>query len=267
MVVFPQAKINLGLHVLFKREDGFHEIETCFYPVPLTDVLEAVPAESFRFSQTGLEIPGSGDSNLCVRAYELLKKEFNISPVHIHLHKIIPMGAGLGGGSSNGAWMLKLLNELFSLGLDPTELMSFASELGSDCPFFINGTPAIGTGTGATLSPVETDLGGTYIRIIHPGIHVSTADAYASLTPNNDRPPLQGLLQQPVLSWKEILVNDFCPSIYKRHPRIGEIENELYQQGAYYACMSGSGSAVFGLFDHEPPGANSDGFIWTGKLS
>jgi 4-diphosphocytidyl-2-C-methyl-D-erythritol kinase len=267
MVVFPQAKINLGLHVLFKREDGFHEIETCFYPVPLTDVLEAVPSDEFKFSQTGLEIPGKPDTNLCVRAFEQLRAEYNISPVHIHLHKIIPMGAGLGGGSSDGAWMLKLLNDLFSLGLDSEKLKHFAAQLGSDCPFFIDGTPAIGKGTGTTLSPAEIQLTGTFIRLIHPRIHVSTADAYGALTPVKNRVSVQELLLRSPATWKENLVNDFSAPIYARHPRIGQIENQLYEQGAFYACMSGSGSAVFGLFDHEPQPMESEDFVWTGQLS
>ncbi|MEJ2003557.1 MAG: 4-(cytidine 5'-diphospho)-2-C-methyl-D-erythritol kinase [Cyclobacteriaceae bacterium] len=267
MVVFPQAKINLGLHVLFRREDGFHEIETCFYPIALSDVLEAVPAGQFHFSQTGLTVPGSQEDNLCVKAFNILHKKYGIDPVHIHLHKIIPMGAGLGGGSSDGAWMLKLLNSVFSLNIEDEKLRLFAAELGSDCPFFIDPLPAIGSGTGTTLEPTDLRLTGTYIRIIHPNIHISTAEAYASLTPVRERQSIQSILDLPPNQWEERLVNDFCSSVYERYPEIARIEDELYDQGAFYASMSGSGSAVFGLFTTEPPDINDVRFTWTGKLA
>jgi len=267
MVVFPEAKINLGLHVLRKRKDGYHDIETCFYPVPLTDVLEAVPSEEFDFTQTGLPIPGSMEDNLCVKAYKLIRENFKIDPVHIHLHKIIPMGAGLGGGSSDGAYMLKLLNALFNLNITPGELKAMAAQLGSDCSFFIDAVPTIGTGTGTSLQPANLSLTNTFIRILHPGIHINTADAYGGLTPNEHRDSLVATLESPYPEWPEKLKNDFCISVYSQQPKIGHLEELLYEQGAFYACMSGSGSAVFGLFEDAPPSMDFEGFEWTGRLT
>ena len=268
MVVFPHAKINLGLHVLRRRNDGYHDIDTCFYPVPLTDILEAVPSDRFEFHQTGLTIPGAGGDNLCVRAFRLMEKAYGIGAVSMHLHKIIPMGAGLGGGSSDGAFALKLLNEIFDLGLSAEKLELHAAELGSDCPFFIRGKAAIGTGRGTDLERFDLSLKGKFIRLIHPGIHVSTAEAYGSLVPDDSRDNIQDVLAAPLNSWKDNLSNDFCKSIYSRHPVIRQIEAELYNEGAEYACMSGSGSAVFGIFN-EAPGEKEhpDYFTWTGPLT
>ena len=268
MVVFPHAKINVGLHVLRKRSDGFHDIDTCFYPVPLTDVLEAIPSDRFTFNQTGLTVPGGANDNLCVKAYELLRGEYDSPPVNMHLHKIIPMGAGLGGGSSDGAFALKLLNSLFELNINDDQLSEMAAQLGSDCPFFISAKPSIGSGKGTVLSPAELDLKGIFIRIIHPAIHISTAEAYAGLQPRDNRIAVSELIRSPHSSWRKELVNNFCFNAYKKFPRLQAIEDELYRQGAFYATMSGSGSAIFGLFEKSPPPfQHSEYFSWTGELS
>ncbi len=268
MVVFPNVKINLGLHVLRKRSDGYHDLDTCFYPVPLTDILEAIPASEFSLTQTGLTVPGDSDSNLCVKAYKLLKDRHDIPPVKMHLHKIVPMGAGLGGGSSDGAFTILLLNSLFDLNLSEAQMRSYAAQLGSDCPFFIVNRPMTGSGTGTDLHPIDISLAGTYIRIIHPGIHISTVQAYSNLTPTENREPVSSLLRADKHSWKDGLQNDFCNSAYREFSILNEIEKSLYNDGAFYACMSGSGSAVFGLFEKEPSEyENNEFFSWTGQLS
>ncbi|MEQ8301772.1 MAG: 4-(cytidine 5'-diphospho)-2-C-methyl-D-erythritol kinase [Cyclobacteriaceae bacterium] len=248
MVSFPNCKINLGLHVLSKREDGFHEIETCFYPVPWADVLEVIPSNRFTFISTGLSIPGATDDNLCVRAYKLLQAKFKLAPVAIHLHKVVPMGAGLGAGSSDAAFTLKSINEVFELRLDNSALKEFASNLGSDCSFFIENKPLLGKGKGNELEEVNVSLKGKHLVIVKPPIHVSTKDAYSGMVPKASRRSLSEILGEPSI-WKQELVNDFEASIFKRFPEIELIKNRLYELGAYYACMSGSGSSVYGLFE------------------
>ena len=237
MVAFPPCKINLGLNILRKRNDGYHDIETCFFPVPWTDILEVIPSKEFSFTVSGNPIPG-GD-NLCVKAYELLQTP----PAKIHLHKIIPMGAGLGGGSSDAAWTLRLLNDVFSLGLNKEQLKQYAAQIGSDCAFFIDDIPMIGTRRGEVLRPANIDLKGKYIVIVKPDIHVSTAEAYSSVVPMESDFNLDDL---------QSLKNDFEPSVFKRYPEIASIKKSLYDLGAVYAQMSGSGSAVFGIFNTPP---------------
>ena len=266
MIVFPNAKINFGLHVLRKRTDGYHDIETCFYPVPLTDVLEVIESKTIRFDHTGRAIPGGTDENLVMKAYELLREQFDLPPVHIHLHKVIPLGAGLGGGSSDAAFMLVALNELFQLNLGKDRLAGLASELGSDCPFFIWQTPSLGTGTGTTLESMDVSLENLYITIIHPGIHISTAEAYAMLSPSDERRSLPELIGAK--SWRNHLVNDFTTHIYETYPEIAHIEKACYDAGAAYACMSGSGSAVFALSDKPiSPDLPEAYFTWHGQLA
>jgi 4-diphosphocytidyl-2-C-methyl-D-erythritol kinase len=266
MIVFPNAKINLGLHVLRRRSDGYHDIETCFYPVPLTDILEVVESPEMHFGYSGLPIPGNTSDNLVQKAYDLLNRAYGLPPVSIHLHKVIPMGAGLGGGSSDAAFMLTALNDLFKLGLTADELANYAGKLGSDCPFFIYQSPSLGKGTGTTLLPLPIQLAGKHIAIIHPGIHVSTAEAYARLNPAENRRPIQEILHQE--SWRDHLVNDFTPHIYDTHPEIAAIERVCYEAGAMYACMSGSGSAVFALSESVLPlDFPSSYFTWQGILS
>lgn len=249
MVSFPHCKINLGLHVTRKRADGFHDIETCFYPVPWWDVLEVIPSQTFQFVSTGISIPGDPENNLCIRAFKLLSKDFNLSPIKVHLHKVIPMGAGLGGGSSDAAFMLFLLNEIFELGLNKERLKDYARQLGSDCAFFVDNKPMIGTGRGDVLTPVQITLKEKYMVIVKPDIHVSTPEAYAQLQPREPESALENLLQLPVDQWRNGLVNDFESTVFGRYPEIKAIKEKLYRSGAWYASMTGSGSGVFGLFD------------------
>jgi 4-diphosphocytidyl-2-C-methyl-D-erythritol kinase len=252
MVSFPPCKINLGLHITGKRPDGYHTIETCFYPVPWHDVLEIVPAQDFSFSVSGHPVPGAATDNLCVRAYELLKKAYPLKPVSIHLLKIIPIGAGLGGGSSDAAYTLRSLNELFKLGLENAELSEFASRLGSDCSFFIEGKPMIGTGRGEMLSGVALALKGKYLVIIKPEVHISTTEAYRLVTAGAPARDLREVVEKhSPAEWRKLLTNDFEPVLFKKFPIIEAIHQKLYAVGATYAAMSGSGSAVFGLFENE----------------
>lgn len=269
MVSFPHAKINLGLHVIRKRPDGFHDLETCFYPVPWTDILEIIPAKEFQFSSSGLPVDGNSESNLCVKAYMLLKKDFDLPPVQIHLHKIIPMGAGLGGGSSDAAFTLRQLNESFSLGLSQSRLMDYAAQLGSDCAFFISDEPKLGTGRGEVLSPASVSLKGKFIAIIKPPVHVSTADAFAGIVPKESQVNLKDVVEhKPISEWKSLLKNDFEETVFKKFPVIRDMKDKLYAMGAMYASMSGSGSAVFGLFEKPVDLRNefSNAFVFQVKL-
>jgi 4-diphosphocytidyl-2-C-methyl-D-erythritol kinase len=251
MRAFPNCKINLGLHVLRKRADGYHDLSTVFYPLPLTDVLELVPATQPAFTAYGLSIPGGG-ANLCEKAWQLLKADFpTLPPVHIHLFKNIPIGAGLGGGSADGAFTLQLLNRLFGLGLDTPRLMAYAARLGSDCPFFILNTPSLGGGRGEQLEPLALDLGAYSFVLVDPGIHISTAEAFAGCTPKEDVRPLAAILRQPVAAWRDSLTNDFEPVLLRRHPKLAGIKEALYTQGALYASLTGSGSTFYGIFEKD----------------
>jgi 4-diphosphocytidyl-2-C-methyl-D-erythritol kinase len=253
MIAFPHCKINLGLSIVAKRADGYHELETIFYPVALQDMVEIVhsdqTATDIQFTHTGLAIPGDESNNLCIKAYHLLKKDFpSIPAVKIHLHKHIPMGAGLGGGSSDGSAVLKLLNQQFNLGLSVTQLIAYAAQLGSDCPFFIYDNACHATGRGEILSPILCNLSDYTIALVHPGINISTAWAFGQLTPGPKEKSVASIVTQPIETWKEALINDFEAPIFKAHPLLAEIKSQLYQQGAIYASMSGSGSSLFGIF-------------------
>jgi len=248
MVVFPHCKINLGLQVISKRDDGYHNIETCFYPVPWTDILEIIKAEAFAFSCSGISIPGKEEDNLCVKAYQLLRNDFGLSPVHIHLHKVIPTGAGLGGGSSDAAFALRALNSIFNLKLSVQQLREYASRLGSDCSFFIEDKPMLGTGRGEELSPASVILKGLFLVLVKPEIHISTAEAYAGIKPQQPTSSLQEIFALPVTKWKNVLINDFEKSVFEKHPAIQSLKKSLYQHGAIYSSMSGSGASVFGIF-------------------
>lgn len=252
MIRFPNGKINLGLHVTSKREDGYHNIETCFYPVALKDALEIIPSGEMHFECSGFKVEGTVENNLCLKAYYLLHRDFpEITPLKIHLHKAIPMGAGLGGGSSNGAFMLKMINEKFRLQLADDVLIKYALQLGSDCPFFILNKPCFATSRGEVLQPLHVDLSMYKMVLINPGIHVSTARAFSTLKPKLPAQPLPYIIQQPVAAWKDALGNDFEDSIFKLRPAIKEIKQELYSQGAIYASMTGSGSTVYGFFERD----------------
>lgn len=252
MLTFPHAKINLGLNVINKRADGYHDIVSCFYPIGWSDALEILPTKKANFTSSGLAIPGDASSNLCLKAYHLLRNEFKLGPVHIHLHKIIPMGAGLGGGSSDAAFTLKILNKIFELNLTEKKLMGFATQLGSDCPFFIQDDPVIATGTGNKFENITFSLKHYSLIIINPGLHVNTAGAYASLTPKVPEFNLKDILNLPITQWKDQLVNDFEAHVFKKFPEVATLKNKLYELGAVYASMTGSGSSVYGLFTKEP---------------
>lgn len=252
MICFPNAKINLGLHIISKRKDGYHDVETCMVPIPINDALEIILSKKAVFETSGLDIPGEEKDNLILKAVKILRKDFNDLPdLHIHLHKNIPMGAGLGGGSADGAFALTLMNTLFELHLEDWILEDYASQLGSDCPFFIQNTPKIATGRGEILEPVDVNIQGDHIVLIKPPIHVGTKEAYAGIKPQKPKFQLRDILSDKS-SWKEMLVNDFEASIFPQYPELAEIKAKLYEMGAYYAAMSGSGSTVFGLFTAKP---------------
>jgi 4-diphosphocytidyl-2-C-methyl-D-erythritol kinase len=253
MIVFPNCKINLGLNVVRKREDGFHDIETIFYPIPFCDVLEIVSSEKkvndeIVFTHTGFST-GANCENLCVKAYNLLKKDFSsIPPIHVHLHKIIPVGAGLGGGSADAAFTLMLLNKIFALDLSDEQILSYALELGSDCPFFIVNKPCIATGRGELMEQIDIDLSAYSIILVHPGIHIQTAGMFRIIKPAAPSHSLKEIISTPIENWRPFLKNDFEAVAAKVHPEIAAIKNKLYETGALYAAMSGSGSSVFGIF-------------------
>jgi 4-diphosphocytidyl-2-C-methyl-D-erythritol kinase len=259
MIVFPNGKINIGLNITGKRSDGYHNLQTIFYPIAIKDALEVIANEGgenpVNFTSSGNPVLGKPENNLCVKAFELLKKDFpRIPPVNMHLHKVIPMGAGLGGGSSDAAFMLQLLNDKFGLNLATEQLINYSLQLGSDCPFFIINKPCYATGRGEYLTEIALDLSSYKILLINPGIHVSTADAFSQISIDQNFPDLQGLIQEPVQQWKDLLVNDFEKTVFRKFPEVGEIKEKLYEQGALYASMSGSGSSVYGIFqrDHIP---------------
>jgi 4-diphosphocytidyl-2-C-methyl-D-erythritol kinase len=266
MIRFPYCKINLGLHILEKLPDGYHRIETLFYPVPLTDILEIIPKTSGQttLAVTGIELPGNAEENICFKAWQLLHQEFNIPSVDIYLHKLIPTGAGLGGGSSDAAMTLRMLDEMFSLGLTEMQLHTYALRLGMDCPFFLQQLPAIGSHKGEILKPHKFDLKGKYLVLVKPEVHVSTADAYSGVKPIQHPFDIANLISRPLKDWKSILVNDFEPSVFSKVPIIGEIKDILYDAGAQYASMSGSGSAVFAIFNEAPKIDElfRDCFVW-----
>ncbi len=259
MISFPNCKLNLGLNVVRKRTDGFHDLETAFYPLPVYDVLEIVPATSggndITFTATGIPIDASDETNLCIKAYHLLKKDFpQLSPVQMHLHKTIPVGAGLGGGSADGSFTLKLLTKLFDLKPGDRRLMELSLSLGSDCPFFMINKPCFATNRGEILNLLKLDLGQYKLLLVNPGIHIRTANAFSQITPEVPDESIKDILQLPVSAWKGRLKNDFEKPLFKQFPEIGKIKDELYDAGALYASMSGSGSSVYGIFEKEKTG-------------
>lgn len=256
MVVFPNCKINLGLNIIAKRSDGFHDLETVFYPIQIKDVLEIVQQQQettdVDFTSSGLPIEGDTCNNLCVKAYHLLKKDFpHLPAIKMHLHKSIPMGAGLGGGSADGAVTLKLLNTKFNLNLSTDHLINYALQLGSDCPFFILNQPCFAEGRGEKLQQINLDLSAYQFIIINPGIHVNTGRAFSQIKPMQPAKSVREIISQPIETWKAELINDFEEAVFKSHPEIKSIRENLYTQDAVYASMSGSGSTVFGIFPKE----------------
>jgi 4-diphosphocytidyl-2-C-methyl-D-erythritol kinase len=248
VVTFPPAKINIGLHVIARRPDGFHRINTLFYPIPFCDVLEIMPAGKTTLHLTGLPVEGAHSDNLCMKALRLLEHDYQLPPVAIHLHKNIPTGGGLGGGSSDAAHTLLALNTLFALQCPEAQLMDYAARLGSDCAFFIQTKPALAEGRGEILHPVEIDLSGYGILLIKPPLQVSTAEAYARIHPQLPGHPLRELVRRPVAEWRACVFNDFEAGVFARHPELAAIKAALYDYGATYAAMSGSGATVYGLF-------------------
>lgn len=255
MIVYPNAKINIGLNVVEKRPDGYHNLETVFYPIGLQDILEIqeldtdVPECGYRLKVTGTLLDGSPEDNLVVRAFKLLKRDFDLPPVSIGLYKHIPTGAGLGGGSADAAFTVKTLNDRFKLGLTTQQMEDYCAQLGADCPFFIQNTPVFATGIGNVFHPIDINLKYKYLVLVKPDVFVSTKDAYAKVKVQRPERQLPELLSQPIDTWKDTIVNDFEPSVFAKYPEIAAIKDKLYDLGAVYASMSGSGSCVFGIFD------------------
>ena len=253
MITFPNAKINLGLNIVERRPDGYHNIETVFYPVPLTDVLEIVPADSADASLTcyGNPVDCPPEKNLVMKAYRLLQQRFDLPPVSIHLYKHIPDGAGLGGGSSDAAHTLLMLNKMFDLNIAHEALASMAAGLGADCAFFIYNRPMMATGIGDVLSPVDVDLKGKTLLLVKPPVGVDTRTAYSRVVPTPAQVDLARTVKQPVETWDGLLANDFEPSVFAALPQLWVIKAQLIDAGAAYAAMSGSGSTIFGVFNSD----------------
>ncbi|KAA3649884.1 MAG: 4-(cytidine 5'-diphospho)-2-C-methyl-D-erythritol kinase [Bacteroidetes bacterium] len=250
MKILSNAKINLGLNIISKRLDGFHEIESVFIPIDFSDVLFIEKSKEFSFKSKGIQIQGDIKSNLCVRAYQLLAADFDIEPVTILLDKKIPIGAGLGGGSSNAAFVLKAINSLFHLNLDTETLRNYASKLGSDCAFFIENKPALASGRGEILKPIMFKLN-CWCLLVYPNIHVSTQVAYSKVKPKQPEINLEQLIQNSKEGWQSTIKNDFEPSVFANYPLINELKQSIIEMGAFYSAMSGSGSSVFGFFNEK----------------
>ena len=256
MITFPNAKINLGLDIVEKRPDGYHNLETVFYPIPLCDILEITPATApdapdYTFRMYNAVFEGNNDDNLVIKAYKALAADHKLPKVDISLYKHIPTGAGLGGGSADAAFALKMLNDIAKLGLTAEQLRGYASRIGADCAFFIDNTPAYATGIGEILSPTPCSICGYHLVLVKPDIHVSTKDAYALVTPQKPQQPLTEIAQRPIQEWKGAMKNDFEKSIFTKHPAMEKVKEQLYAMGAVYASMSGSGSSFFGIFKDE----------------
>jgi 4-diphosphocytidyl-2-C-methyl-D-erythritol kinase len=268
MICFPNCKINFGLSVLNKRPDGFHNVETIFYPLKLNDILEIVlaPDRQLSFTLTGLKIDGAKENNLVLKAYKLLNSSYQIPPVKIHLHKVIPPGAGLGGGSSDAAFTIKSLNKLFNLGMSSAVMQDYASKLGADCAFFIENKPVIATETGNRLKPIYLTLQNYFFMLVKPAIHIGTPEAYSWIKPQPKNTHLQDTIIQPVTYWQKHLKNDFESVVFDRYPEIKLIKDTLYKMGALYASLSGSGSAVYGIFNNPVPSGKEfkHCFTWSG---
>ncbi len=280
MITFPCAKINLGLNVVGKRDDGYHNLETVFYPIPLYDALEVKRMDMEFPSDIPCDIKVSGNcldcndkDNLVVKAYDILAADYNMPRVHAHLYKRIPSKAGLGGGSSDAAYMIRLLDERLRLNIGNAEMERYAARLGADCAFFISSEPSFATGIGNRLAPVDIpthNLNGYYIAVVKPDVAVSTKEAYAGITPRIPSKSCRDIVKQPISTWREELHNDFEESIFSSHPILLQIKNRLYEEGALYAAMSGSGSCMFGIFKTQPDNIKdifSDCFTFVDKMN
>ena len=273
MLVFPNAKLNLGLYVTQHRPDGFHTLESVFVPLPWTDAFEMLPAatgQPTRLTLTGRPIPGDPATNLCVRAYELLQADFPaLPPVQLYLHKMVPIGAGLGGGSADAAFALRAANDLFRLGLSVEALEDYARRLGSDCAFFIQNKPVLAVEKGDVFEEIRLNLSGMACVVVYPNLHISTAEAYARISPQPPQHPLRESLQRPMSSWRDTVSNDFETALTPSYPVLAEIKQQLYKAGATYASLSGSGSAVYGLWEASEPAAMTwpaEYAVWQGML-
>ena len=273
MLVFPNAKLNLGLYVTQRRPDGFHTLESVFVPLPWTDAFEMLPAAPGHLTTltlTGRPIPGDPATNLCVRAYELLQADYpKLPPVQLYLHKIVPIGAGLGGGSADAAFALRAANDLFGLGLPTEALEAYARRLGSDCAFFIRNQPVLAVERGDVFEEIDLNLKGTGCVVVYPNLHISTAEAYARISPQPPQYPLREAMAQPMSTWRTTVSNDFETALTPSHPVLAAIKQQLYAAGATYASLSGSGSAVYGLWEQGEPAATSwpvDYAVWQGVL-
>lgn len=274
MISFPNAKINIGLNIVEKRADGFHNIESVMYPVGLCDSLEIIEnteegAERITITTSGIDIPGNTDDNLCYYAYHAISADYPLPNIKVHLHKHIPVGAGLGGGSADAAFFIRLLNDKFDLGLAWGEMHHYAKQLGSDCSFFISNKPAFAEGKGDEYESLNMSLRGYHVALIYPNIHINTAKAYSGVTPKQPTRSLESdILNLPVAEWKDYIHNDFEDSIFPHQPEIKAIKDKLYEEGAVYASMSGSGSAVYGIFKEATSLKKvfGDYFVYEGAL-
>jgi 4-diphosphocytidyl-2-C-methyl-D-erythritol kinase len=258
MITYPHAKINLGLNVVSKREDGYHNLETVFYPVQWCDIMELHPgprhSKGIEVHMSGLRIAGKHADNLCVKAYQLLRHYYSVPAVKLYLHKQVPIGAGLGGGSSDAAFFMKKMNELFSLGISDDDMRALVMKLGSDCAFFIDGKPVYAEERGDKFTPIDFSLEGRYVVIVYPEIHIATSTAFANMTPGIPEYNCADIVKRhPIETWKDLLTNDFEKTVFKVHPEVEALKNKLYDSGAIYASMSGSGSAVYGIFEKSVP--------------
>ena len=256
MIIFANAKINIGLNIISRTHSRYHNLQTVFYPIPLYDIIElsviSTKQNSIEFYSSGIIIDSKKEENLCVKAYRLLQESFNLPAIKVHLHKQIPLGAGLGGGSSDAAFLLKAINDIANLNMNNKQLKEIATKLGADCPFFIDNNPAYAEGIGEKLSPIKDILDGSNLLLILPKIHISTAEAYSNITPIKPKFNLQNSFLGDNKMWKTEINNQFEPFAFNKHKELKQIKDNLYKNGAYYASMSGSGSAMYGLFEKKP---------------
>lgn len=273
MIVFPKAKINLGLRITGRRNDGYHNIETVFYPVSLFDALEFVVSPESQemdiLTVTGISLGVRPEENILMKAVSKLREKYSFPMLKIHLHKVIPHGAGLGGGSSDAGCMLKALNRHFQMSIGEKELKSMALDIGSDCPFFIDGDPSFASGRGEILEAINPLLSGYYLLLLNPGVGINTGEAYRNCRPETPSASLRSVVAHDIREWKDLIFNDFEKYAFKKHPVIGMIKDELYAYGALFSLMSGSGSSVYGIFSGKPeniPDWLNEMVIWEGIM-
>lgn len=252
MILFPNAKINIGLNITERRPDGYHNLETIFYPIDIKDALEVVKSDKFSFTSSGLDIPGLPEDNLCVKGYQMLKQDHDLPPVSIHLHKHIPIGSGLGGGSADAAFFIRLMNDEFKLGLSVDEMTNYARRLGADCAFFIENKPVFAFERGDEFENIRLDLSAYKIVLLMPPVHVSTGEAFRGIKPTPVKDSLFDLINEPIADWKKLIKNDFEQTVFENHAEIRGIKAALYEAGAIYSSMSGTGASVFGIFAETP---------------